>query len=741
MIEFPESLVEDLAPFADLGTEPPRATQNEDGIVIRLVRNGTEFTLRFATDGRIVEQSELGERLHLSFRALLASASFTDLGRWADSQQAFLRSRVQAETIPIVGAISGNGGECTVQHFDDYLDDCWRDRPQPRSVIAVIDGPAGIGKTGLIRSLAFKRAESYRRTQRPLILHVESRGRMLQNITDLMAFSLQTLKIFVTYDQIPVLVRHGLVTLVVDGFDELGDPSGYELAWAQVNELVQSARGGGTLIFAGRETFINRDRILKAIPAIDLSVDRLEDFSLTGVSPAIARDWLHTQGWTGENLDSEAVRPLFEEGSYALRPFFLSELARPGVQQQVAAGEVEELLSFLIAAMVEREAGKFGGDVDAVTTSAQRTQFISRLMEEVARDLAENQAGAIQVETLSWLVEAVCDEFLPKEVTGILKNRAGVIAFLTDDDRRGYRKFIHEYVYNYYLSKSFISSVIDGELTKYIRRNIFGVDFLECFSEVCRNLSQENVDALVKSALNMISTAGDHDRARGNLAAMVISACSAVTPTAIPVIADVSVEEAYVAETMSEIILKNVFIGQMHARSADFRNVKFEGDCSISTLIADDGTVPAIKIPMPAVLALPDKTLRKPEDVLEWFNGQAWTFDADDQFSIDDLLSKLEPFNLLARIVRHKGFWLKDCEERTARRILDDPNWELVKQLLDEHNLLTMRLDVQASGGSAPFYHVKNKAALRDLKHPPKEVWPFLQKLLSESLRIFREDK
>ena len=46
---------------------------------------------------------------------------------------------------------------------------------------------------------------------------------MLTFLQDLIAFSLQRLRLLVTYDQIPVLVRHGLVTLSIDGFDELGD--------------------------------------------------------------------------------------------------------------------------------------------------------------------------------------------------------------------------------------------------------------------------------------------------------------------------------------------------------------------------------------------------------------------------------------------------------------------------------------------------------------------------------------
>ena len=283
MIASATALVEDLSPFADLGTEPPRSNGKDDAHVVRLVRNGAKLTLAFRSDGRVIEESEGTERTHLTFRALLASSTFANLGRWADSQRVLLRKRVEEETIPIVGSIAGSddlNGDVTF--LDGYLSQAWEQSPKPRSLIVLVDGPAGIGKTTLIRSLAFRRSEDYRLQQRPLILHVESRGRMLRNITDLMAFSLQTLRLAVTYDQVPILVKHGLITLAVDGFDELGDPNGYELAWAQVNDLVQSSRGAGTLLFAGRETFISKDRMLNALTAIDTSVDRLEAFSLKG---------------------------------------------------------------------------------------------------------------------------------------------------------------------------------------------------------------------------------------------------------------------------------------------------------------------------------------------------------------------------------------------------------------------------------------------------------------------------
>ena len=281
------------------------------------------------------------------------------------------------------------------------------------------------------------------------------------------------------------------------------------------------------------------------------------------------------------------VQPLFEEGSYALRPFFLSELE--SLQEQVSKGEIEDLLSFLIESMISREAEKFGRDIEAITTHAQRAQFVSRLMEEVARDLAENQADSIQIETLSWLAEVVADGLVPVELSGILKNRSGVIAFLTDDDRRGYRRFAHEYVYNYFLCLVTVSSINRGELAKFVRRNIIGVDFLEVFSNVCRTRPQSQVNTLVERASNLIKSIGDQDRARGNLTALVLSACSVVSPTDVPLIADVSLDEAYLTETVSRVRLKDVVIGQLNARGADFRAVAFEGECAVASLIADQG--------------------------------------------------------------------------------------------------------------------------------------------------------
>src|SRR5262245_48826045 len=93
-----KSAVSELALFADLGTEAPRLASADDADIVRMIRNGSSMELILYSDGTIEERYRDEQRCHIDFRALLASTSFGDLGRWADAQTALLRDRVRAET-------------------------------------------------------------------------------------------------------------------------------------------------------------------------------------------------------------------------------------------------------------------------------------------------------------------------------------------------------------------------------------------------------------------------------------------------------------------------------------------------------------------------------------------------------------------------------------------------------------------------------------------------------------------
>ncbi|MFT8922904.1 hypothetical protein [Acetobacter sp.] len=728
-----EALLNDLSVFADIGTSPPELVEADNSCVVRLCREGQYVTLIIEANGRIRENVETGdERHHVNFRALLASSNWANLGKWADTQSTLLQRRIEGDTIPIEGRLAQSQKTGDLTLVDDALVPNRSSEHQPRTTVLLIDGPAGIGKTSLIRSLAYHRAVNFRRTQRPLILHVESRGRMLQNITDLIAFSLQTLRSSVTYDQVPVLVRHGLVTLAIDGFDELGDPNGYDLAWAQVNDLVIEARGQGQIILAGRETFIGRERMKKALTALDEATDQLDAYTLHSIKPHTARSWLADRGWSEELLDSEAVEPLFEPTSYALRPFFLSELARDGVAQQIQDGDVGDLLPFLIGTMTKREATKFGRDVENITTEESRSEFITRLMEEIARDIAENQTSAIPSETIFWLAEISAEKIVPDSLFGILKNRSGVLAFLKDDDRRGYKSFVHEQVYNYFLARVTIRAIVGGEIPKFIRRNILGIDFFEAFVDVFRLITCEQSDRFIQQALDNIETLGEQDRARQNLGSLVMSACCVYTPVDTPVFQDMSIDEVFLLETVSNIKLERVFINQITANGVDLRGIYFDKNCSIVSFVGNDGTIFNDTCPKPAVISLPEITTYDPAEISDWMIRRRHVSHLQPNHHLNEMFRSCALLNLLTRVVRYKPFWIKDNDERGARRILDDDNWPFLKDLMIKHELLIERTNIGASGRPAPFYHVKNRAALMNLDNEEGNMKTFILEVMEE---------
>jgi hypothetical protein len=607
-------LVEELSLFSDLGTDAPSVQVLNDKFVVTVVRNGAELELHFHQDGSVKEIEDGDIRNHINYKALLASVNFCNLGKWADSQKILLQKRVAEENIPVVGELSGVGSKGGVALLDESVFVPAVNSEHPQTLVTLVEGPAGIGKTSLLRSLSFRRADKYRQVRRPLVLHVESRGRMLQNLTDLMAFSLQTLRVPVTYDQVPILVKHGLITLVIDGFDELGDPHGYELAWAQINELINSCRGQGSIILAGRETFVGEGRMRVALTSLSPSIDKLKTFSLLPLSSSVATEWLREHGWPAEIFDTAEVKSLFEADSYALRPFFIKELSKEDIWSKISEGAIGDLLSFLIDLMIEREAGKFGTDVENTTSKEQREGFIRAFLEEVARDMAENQTDAISGDTMGWMAEVVAADILPASMIGIVQHRASVVALLTNDDRRGFRRFAHNQILNYFLSAVTIRAISSGEIPKYVRRNIFGLELLENFSVGAKFYTEEAVRRFYFEVQRQLNSLVDTDRSRRNLAALAFSS-SAFMPEDVNIaINDIVLDDIFVAETVGKFSLKNVTIAQFFARGADLRSVIFEDFCNIISFIADDATVFGNDLPVPTYIVTPQKNLISPDE-------------------------------------------------------------------------------------------------------------------------------
>lgn len=749
-----KSRCEELAVFADIGTAPPRSMAHGNRHVIGMCRNGEELEFEFedSGNGRVIERYPDGSMLHThqSYRALLASENFGHLRRWADQQKKLLKEDLQesANRIPVKGLLSKTepqGGDTLVdiEGPDQVLSST--KRRGPGSVhIMLIDGPAGIGKTKFIEFLARSRAENFLTEQRSLILHVQSRGRVLTFLQDLIAFSLQRLRLTVTFDQLPVLVRHGLVTLAIDGFDELGDPNGYDLAWSQVNDLITQVRGEGTLILAGRETFIGPERIEQNIRTLRTD-DFVNSLSLQPPCPDVAKKWLRNQGWHGKDLDS--IAPLLERGSYALRPFFLAQVAKSDIAETIASRPGNPL-ALLIEWMIEREAGKFGDPVERIMDDEQRRTFVQRLLQEIACHLADDQTEAIDEVMIAWLAEFVSPENIDQEVLRILKNRAAVLAFLENDDSPNYRRFAHSQLYNHFLGSAMIDAILNGEMPKFVRRNILGADFLGTFSELTLHAAEsdpQRIRDFFRCVYDRVQTYSTVDRGPRNLGALLITMIPAMEETGDLRVEKLDVDDSLIQGTAPAAVLVESAVNQLDVRGADIRNVIFE-NCTIRTLIVDQATRVPESCPVPVLIRHErpreggGDVIGEREKVEAWLSRHGRTRPGLQEAStglVPNELRDNDMVKLLGRVCRSRSYWIPEDKPDQDRihNFVRNPRWLDVFELLKRHDFLVEK-DLQSSGGRNVFFHLKRSKDI--LSEDPND--PQIQGFYKDLIEKIRTD-
>lgn len=734
-----DRLRDEMAVFADLGTPLPQVEQKGQTLVVSMYRNGDEVTLGFHDlgNGKVVERCGDERRTHASYVALLASERFGNLRQWARTQSISLRESLKDIRPPagirIEGTLANRPDRLNSEQLDEILA---APRPLEASTkVVLIDGPAGIGKTKFIEMIAYSRADSYAGRRRPLILHVQSRGRILSFLQDLMAFSLQRLRLSVTFDQLPILVRHGLVTLAIDGFDELGDPNGYDLAWSQVNELISQLRGEGTLILAGRETFIGPDRLQDALKELRDN-EPPDGFTLQPTSANEAKRWLRGRKWRKPDIDN--VGDLLDTGSYALRPFFLAQLADRQVAQALHDSEGTNLIPILVDGMLQREGGKFGEAVDTVLSEGERREYVRRFLREVARCMADDQTDIIDETVLGWMVDLALPKEVGPDALALLKNRAGVIAFLANDDLPGYRKFAHSQLLNYFLSMAAIDALGNNEVPKFVRRNVLSADFLAVFVDVFQHVAHggaHRCERFFNGALGLVRNYQSIDRGARNIGAWLLAAL----PTMSDIVGDsralelshLEVDETIIKGTLRQSKLRNVTVNQLDIRAADLRELTFE-ECEVNTALVDGGTRVPASFPEPTRLRLPagvnaHKDEWDPEEIRAWLDGQACKKPVSDT-APDPWTRHGQMLRLLERACRSSSFWIPQDTHTRVDRFVKDRLWPEVRKLLDEHGFLKKK-KIGASGTRSDFVHIRDAGRILANDGADGEVAEFYEAL------------
>ena len=704
-----DELIAYLTPFADIGSGAPKVSEKGGAVSIQMTRNGRQSKIGVNVETGRVEVAVTGfpVRGFASIAAMLGSELFADLRRWAAVQADYLRAEAvsDAKLVPINGKTSRGGHVSSIADVDALLSRRESVGTAATQVL-VIDGPAGIGKTNLIERLAYDRASSYRDSPKPLILHVKSRGRVLSNLQDLMAFSLQTIRSSITYDQAPVLAKLGLIVIAIDGFDELGDPNGYELAWAQVNDLVSFVRGRGTLILAGRDTFIGRDRLFRDVKALRPEVDIVSGVTLTSPSAAQAREWLRSHNWTDVHFQLPTVAALLDDGSFALRPVFLRLLA-DNVRPRNLREEPETYLTpLLVRHILQREAKLFGAAVQSKLTLPGIENFLLAFLIEVARDMADSQTEALDAASLGWIAEATLGDDCPAEIVSLVKNRAFVVAFFRPDERQGFISFVHSHIHNYFLSLATIQCMAGGEIPKFVRRNLFGADFLSVFVDVASRVAQTpEVARFIERTISLSASYSHVDRTIRNVGALLLAASPVLVSGSS--IEGYDVDDAVVRGTVGGIRIEKGSVHQLDCRGADLRAAEFR-EFQVNSLIASEGTLFSPSFPIPKILLLEDGAVRTESvEIEEWLGRRGRNEGAEISTGTASVRLSGHPiYQLLGRACRVRHYWLRDEDDAQAERILRDRHWPALMVFLQECGLLRSEKR-QASGRSSDFFHIR----------------------------------
>ncbi|MCJ2091757.1 hypothetical protein MKK67_04435 [Methylobacterium sp. J-072] len=706
----PEQLERDLRPFTDPATDLDLLVG--DGMLrIDYVRDGAQSSISISLPSqavalKIFSETEAVEENFSSFASLLASKHFADIKSMAKNQHRMLSSSVAKTLIPPEGVLDDL--PLTQNAFNDAarLD---RTSAQDRPIkLILMDGPAGVGKTSLLLSTANNRAKDYGSDKdAPPILHVANRGRRFASLDELMALSIQIIRSKFTYDQVPALVRNGVLQIAIDGFDELVDADGYADAWSVLRDFLSELQYGGPLILSGRDTFFDLSGFRNKLGEVAGAVD-IRHVRLAPTSPSVAREWLIEAGWSGEDLESVEAKELLTPNSYALRPYFLNEISKLGDVWSIL-NELTNPRDFLVQKFMNREAELITSRIPLNKEKA--FELLYELFELISLEMAEGESEAVDIPFLQLAVDVVFGKEIKSPVDlAKLRHKAGSFALMENDLRSNFRKFPHTEISNHFLSIALIKQLMAGELSRFLKRGFVGSDLIGVFAEQVIVWSEHDLISLQRTLLRGVRTDVGFERLSSNCASLLLSTLVTHAPCFSRSFADMDCGEGVLFGALSSSRLERVTIGRLDARGADMSEVEFVSS-NIGLLVIDNTTrfgssIPNVSSVMIANL-LGVQTLYDPREIRELLSGISKGRQLGNNHNH-------EAVNILNRACRVflRQFYIKKGISDHASAVMDGPIWNQIENILLDHNRLKIVDRKDVSGRPGEFVHIIDARSL-----------------------------
>ncbi|MDS1138953.1 hypothetical protein RE432_00795 [Pusillimonas sp. SM2304] len=697
-----DALLRDLAPFSDPATETNLKTAEKTSLV-EITRNGQlQKYLLMHEDGSLLAR-HAGDKKYVSIGSLLASPDFADIRNLVTTQLRIYRDFDIDRLIPPEGEF--NSKKLALQTLTRATTPSQRGTPSADLKIMLLDGSAGVGKTSLIKRLLVQRLLSNNGSVNNIIplLHIDSRGRRLSSLDEVLAQSLQLIRAKFTYDQLPSLIRNGLVQLAIDGFDELVDPEGYRDAWFALKDFFEQTGFGGPIILAGRDTFFDQQEFSENMHELSLPVD-IHHVRLTEVAQATAIQWLTENGWQAADLEDSHTSLFLRGGSYTLRPYFLQELASAKGWADIEARNLTPR-AYLMERFLDRECKILSEKLSLEEIDLK--SHLTTVFEEVAVEMADTESDAVDLSFLQMTTEIAFGDKLSATDIGKLRHKSGSFALLENDPREGFRRFPHTEIKHHFLSSALLRLVVASEPIRFLRRGMVTSDLLMIFGEhfaVCDDIQASTFVTALQRALDREAS---FDRLFDNAVSLLLTSLVRNVEERHERFSDLHVSNVSLFGDVSACSLERVQIQRLDAAEASLVNVIFK-DCRIVHLHVDETTRFSAHAPTVDRLHVKSvkgavRTLFDPLEISDWIQ----------KHSVDDTKKNSEnkeALKLLDRVCRImlRQHMIKDHEDDQFGKLFRSQYWPEIESILTSANLLERRRNRPVSGANAPFVKIKD---------------------------------
>lgn len=296
------------------------------------------------------------------------------------------------------------------------------------TTICFITADAGHGKTILLKEYEKEQANSFMKgCTDKLFWHIDLHGRSLVRLNEVLMYELGELRINgLYYNTIITLIKHGLIVLGIDGFDELSAEIGGDKALGSLSKLVLDLDGAGTIIAASRRAFFNTQ-------------DYINNSKLTGAISEGAEcefDEIKIKNWGRKQCleflsyfysiqESQNQYKCFvsllsngEKHPIIARPFLFTKIVIDSYKEKkkpsdyISVGKYNaDGIHNVLSAFVHREVIKWA-DVDRTTgqpllSFEQHMQFLA----EVAKEMWSEKKDWLNQETIQFLLAVLLESW------------------------------------------------------------------------------------------------------------------------------------------------------------------------------------------------------------------------------------------------------------------------------------------------------------------------------------------